>query len=142
MAEHTKRCSRCGEEKPISEFSRHRSRPDGYSVWCLDCYRETRNRFVSLDVPEGKNISRHDRITRPLPTRTDESWERVCLAMRYWMEDRTLKPAQVAVLMMRSVELLDWPEIAELAGMSRDTVRYHYMQGIRRLRERYRGMMA
>ncbi|WP_175511477.1 sigma factor-like helix-turn-helix DNA-binding protein [Alicyclobacillus macrosporangiidus] len=58
------------------------------------------------------------------------------------MEDRTLKPAQVAVLMMRAVELLDWPEIAELSGLSRDAVRYHYMQGLRRLRERYRGMMA
>ncbi|SFU94801.1 hypothetical protein SAMN05421543_1155 [Alicyclobacillus macrosporangiidus] len=43
--------------------------------------------------------------------------------------------------MMRAVELLDWPEIAELAGMSRDAVRYHYSQGLRS-RERYRGMMA
>jgi hypothetical protein len=34
-----KRCTRCGEEKPPTEFSRDRSRKDGRAPWCKTCIR-------------------------------------------------------------------------------------------------------
>ena len=33
----TKRCPKCGEEKPISKFYRDRSRPQGYDSYCKEC---------------------------------------------------------------------------------------------------------
>ena len=38
MAER-KRCSRCGYEKEIAEFSRDRTAPDGRDRWCKACKR-------------------------------------------------------------------------------------------------------
>lgn len=32
-----KTCRRCKQSKPESEFGRNRTRPDGYSHWCLYC---------------------------------------------------------------------------------------------------------
>lgn len=32
-----KRCPRCGEEKPTSEFNRNRSRKDGFAHYCKPC---------------------------------------------------------------------------------------------------------
>lgn len=137
-----KRCSNCGKEKPLSEFSHNRARPDGYSVWCLTCYKIHRDRFVSLDRKIWTNMSVHELIAAPMPKRTDETWEKVCLAMAYWLQDKTLKPKQVDVIMMRSVENLDWPDIASMAGMSKDTVIYHYRQGIKRLQVRYKELIG
>lgn len=30
-------CSKCGTEKPLTEFHRNRSRPSGYASWCKAC---------------------------------------------------------------------------------------------------------
>lgn len=35
-----KRCSRCGETQPVSEFHHNFGTPDGYQNWCKSCYRE------------------------------------------------------------------------------------------------------
>ena len=35
--ERTKACTHCGEEKPITEFSKHRHSPDGYAYQCKKC---------------------------------------------------------------------------------------------------------
>lgn len=46
-----KRCSRCGENKPlapISAFHRNRSNQDGWADWCKECalaHATTRNRY-------------------------------------------------------------------------------------------------
>lgn len=37
MDEARKRCSRCGEEKPLSEFYRRARSPDGLQSWCKAC---------------------------------------------------------------------------------------------------------
>lgn len=34
-----KTCPRCGELKPITEFARNRSRPDGRGSYCRPCHR-------------------------------------------------------------------------------------------------------
>jgi len=36
----TKTCTKCGIEKPITEFSKHKGLKDGYSYWCLKCNRD------------------------------------------------------------------------------------------------------
>jgi 5-methylcytosine-specific restriction endonuclease McrA len=33
----SKLCTRCGEAKPLSSFSKNSSRPDGYQGWCKEC---------------------------------------------------------------------------------------------------------
>ena len=38
----SKRCTRCKEEKPISEFHQDSATPDGYKYWCKSCRTETR----------------------------------------------------------------------------------------------------
>ena len=38
----TKRCSRCGETKPINEFHRNRTSPDDRHNWCKACVWEYR----------------------------------------------------------------------------------------------------
>lgn len=41
MPDHaTKRCSKCGETKPLSGFSRDRAAPDGLNRWCKPCHTE------------------------------------------------------------------------------------------------------
>jgi hypothetical protein len=36
----TKNCSKCGQEKPLEEFSRQSDRRSGYASWCRTCCRE------------------------------------------------------------------------------------------------------
>lgn len=40
-----KRCSKCGETKPVSEFNKDLSRKDGIFQWCKQCARENSLRF-------------------------------------------------------------------------------------------------
>lgn len=35
----TKRCSNCGEHKPVTEFYKNKARVDGYQNWCRKCSR-------------------------------------------------------------------------------------------------------
>lgn len=37
MEQVTKACHKCRIEKPFSEFSKNRARPDGYQHWCKKC---------------------------------------------------------------------------------------------------------
>lgn len=50
-----KRCTRCGQEKPLSEFYQEQKRRDGRCVWCKDCMliyqrarRPSRTRYPEL----------------------------------------------------------------------------------------------
>jgi hypothetical protein len=44
-----KRCARCGETKPLSEFHRHKNRRDGVQVYCKLCRAVIdRERYVRL----------------------------------------------------------------------------------------------
>lgn len=40
-----KTCTRCGTAKPVSEFHRHRGRPDGYDYVCKQCKSESAKRY-------------------------------------------------------------------------------------------------
>lgn len=34
-----KRCTKCGETKPLSKFYSHKNTKDGRSVWCKECHK-------------------------------------------------------------------------------------------------------
>ncbi len=36
----TKTCTKCGQEKPLSEFGKNRGFKDGFSYWCRQCWRK------------------------------------------------------------------------------------------------------
>jgi len=40
-AEKSKKCPHCGETKPLSEFHKNRSKPDGHTSWCGICHSES-----------------------------------------------------------------------------------------------------
>lgn len=40
MKEQTKICPRCGTRKPLTDFNRNCSRPDGHQVECRQCMRD------------------------------------------------------------------------------------------------------
>ncbi|MDY6903700.1 MAG: hypothetical protein SWH61_03350 [Thermodesulfobacteriota bacterium] len=55
----TKTCSKCKMEKPVSDFSKSRNRPDGLDILCRECksikqkkYRERRKNRDSGGVPD------------------------------------------------------------------------------------------
>lgn len=39
QASQQKRCARCGQDKPLSEFNKHSQRKDGVQVYCRECNR-------------------------------------------------------------------------------------------------------
>ena len=57
----TKRCSKCGETKPVSEFSRHRKAPDGLNWLCRECHNAYKREYTQR--PEVK--ARRGRATDP-----------------------------------------------------------------------------
>ena len=49
--ENTKKCSKCGRELPLSEFSKDKSKSDGLCSWCKECAAQYRvnNREAILE---------------------------------------------------------------------------------------------
>lgn len=46
-----KKCSRCGTEKPITEFYNSQNLSDGKTIWCKDCVKEyNRNRYNRIKM--------------------------------------------------------------------------------------------
>ena len=41
-----KRCPKCGEEKPLDEFSNDKNRLDGKQFWCKKCIKEYQRAYV------------------------------------------------------------------------------------------------
>lgn len=54
MTEDLKRCSHCHQLKPLSEFVRRKSSPDGRDYYCRECHNaKARNyRGTGLTVPD------------------------------------------------------------------------------------------
>ena len=44
-----KKCSKCGEWKPLSEFYKRKERKSGYNSWCIDCCKD---RYVKKQYPK------------------------------------------------------------------------------------------
>ena len=60
----TRICKRCGVEKPIGQFARHRKARDGYSCTCKEC-------FHAIMSENGKKYGRQ----KGLPVKSAESAE-------------------------------------------------------------------
>jgi len=52
FVEDFKRCSKCGEEKPLSEFYRSKNHKDGLQYWCKGCVKEYQQEY--RQTPEYK----------------------------------------------------------------------------------------
>ena len=84
----TKRCSKCGETKPVSEFSRYRRAPDGLKWRCKECHNAYQREYHQRpDVKARKRAAIKARVTDP-KTRLDTSMRlmiRNSLGLgRYW----------------------------------------------------------
>lgn len=83
----TKRCSRCGETKPFSEFSKHRGRKHGLGSHCRVCRREVARNWRVQNLEEYRATNRawkHRRgMSRPMETAKDSSaWLGIYIAER------------------------------------------------------------
>ena len=54
----TKRCGRCGETKPLSEFHRHRATPDGVQNYCKPCMIEQNQAWTAAHPAERAQTMR------------------------------------------------------------------------------------
>ena len=55
IAERTKTCRKCGDEKPVSDFYANKQSPDGIGYWCKSCHiaatkRSQANRSQALPI--------------------------------------------------------------------------------------------
>jgi hypothetical protein len=75
----TKRCGKCGEVKPLDDFSRSAESSDGHQRWCRGCHREYR-------------LANRDRLLEMMRQRHQANREADAEAMRQW---RDLHPEKV-----------------------------------------------
>ena len=66
-------CPTCQEDKPITEFHRNRSKPDGHSHQCKDCFRVAHK--VYRQTPRGKATLAHAR-TYPATKKTKRRYDK------------------------------------------------------------------
>ncbi|MGW4639593.1 WhiB family transcriptional regulator [Sphaerisporangium sp. NPDC004334] len=59
----SKKCLRCDLDKPLTEYSRDRSRHDGFSLYCEPCRRIIR---TSGTVPDGQRTCKQCNTSRPI----------------------------------------------------------------------------
>lgn len=57
MDEKTKKCSKCGRELPLSEFSKHAGHADGLQYVCKECQREAMKKYNSRRASKGQKIT-------------------------------------------------------------------------------------
>jgi len=48
----SKRCTKCGEEKPLEEFNKDRCAHDGLYSWCKPCKKESRRRHYEENLEQ------------------------------------------------------------------------------------------
>ena len=42
----TKKCSKCGEIKPVGEFNKSKSSKDGLFAWCKSCQKQYKKKYA------------------------------------------------------------------------------------------------
>lgn len=50
----TKICTKCGKEKPISEFAKDKRSGDGYTYWCKECRNEHNRKYLKENPEKAK----------------------------------------------------------------------------------------
>lgn len=88
----TKRCSRCGDNQPATEFFKNNSTTDGLSCWCKSCYREYETHYTrsaeSIVVPESKP----DNIIRKIGNSSESILEDTlsCIENVFWLASKPI----------------------------------------------------
>ena len=69
-----KRCTKCGEEKPLEEFSKNISIADGLERWCKDCKKKQQQEYRDKhrDAIDGREI-RKKRINPEKAPKIDDA---------------------------------------------------------------------
>ena len=49
-------CTKCGEDKPLSEFSKDKNRHDGYKYNCKVCFKLQRNQIACNDYQSARRL--------------------------------------------------------------------------------------
>lgn len=80
----TKKCSKCGEAKPLDEFHRNRKMPDGLQYVCKTCRAEERRAYYAANREYQDEVNRTWRIANP---------EKV---EQYYARERAKYPERVA----------------------------------------------
>ena len=52
-----KRCTKCGEVKPLSEFCKDKIRKDGHTVWCKECKKKSNQEWYAVNSEEQNKKS-------------------------------------------------------------------------------------
>ena len=60
-----KKCSRCGQEKPTSDYHKDNRNPDGLYGWCKDCARAKAREYRAKNVEKVRESQRRSRQSRP-----------------------------------------------------------------------------
>jgi hypothetical protein len=60
-----KRCSKCGETKPLGEFGPNRRAPDGLFHWCRGCQRESGRRWRAANLERARANDRRRSAADP-----------------------------------------------------------------------------
>ena len=77
-----KKCFKCQETKPLSEFSKNKGRKDGHNPMCKSCMREyDKTRFANMGKPERqkRNKARTERSRRNSKFRYDYLLRHPCV---------------------------------------------------------------
>lgn len=75
-----KTCTKCGEEKPLAEYYKDRSKGDGYRTLCKMCHKENRDHYNARNPDANK-----DRCARYYAENRDKFSERNA---RYYAENQ------------------------------------------------------
>ena len=123
MTDKTKTCSRCGEEKPSSDFNADRQNKDGLSGYCKDC--------MSLAVKEARRAREEfDENYKPQDVRKAKLfafWQSIPSTIKgskYFKEakNETLGPDE-AEMVDKLVECTNMTEVADVLDVSYRTIR-------------------
>lgn len=71
----TKRCTKCGEEKPIEEFYKDSRAKDGKTVWCKTCMRiDRKRRYLKNRDCELSQMKKYQREHRSSINERSREW--------------------------------------------------------------------
>lgn len=142
MKVEVKKCSRCQQHKPLSEFTKNRSHADGYSNLCLDCNAWYARRVTSLDAKRDALYGYSLYAILPAQGQAfDSTYERVFYALHYWVDDGILSDREAEALYLHAVELFSYAEAGRIVEEPRINIQRAYERGVTKLRARYADVM-
>ena len=54
----TKRCTHCGEDKPLDQFSKNRNKLDGLQSWCRSCKKDHDHVYFQTSLPRRERLKK------------------------------------------------------------------------------------